>query len=424
MIGPAFVVFSTPRSGSTALYRALNLVPGVQAAYEPMFDDIELRPAAVVDRLQRVFTENSGFKHVYRPTGYPFRPVHDAPIEEMERNLPLWIELNSAILNFPNLRLVFLSRRNGFSRTVSDLVAASTDQWGASDTPVTAAEAALYKQTVARMDLPPLNETLLRWYLQNVPRMHHALRQSVKSNSVLDIWYEDFFGPEVNLRDRLARFRDLLDFLALPKPASLLECPELALLLRPSAKLNDRAIFERVPNYRELRARYDSDGASAPPPAPAEDDLPSPSSAALRFPGIDQGVGRPRLRCDGDNLAGLEFPPEAPDALRVAIARAVTGRPYDVQLNVPCHALAAGHSYQLRFRARAAKSRTIAVGFAQAHDPWNGLGFYEELALSSDWQEFQRNFTTMTGDEEARIHFDLGSCPVSVDLTGIRFIPA
>jgi hypothetical protein len=421
MIAPAFVVASTPRSGSTALYRALNLVPGVQACFEPMFDDIELCPAAVVERVKLVLNDSSGFKHVYRPTGYPFRPVHDAPIDEMERRLPLWIELNTALLNFPGLRIIFLARRNGFQRVVSDLVASSTDHWGASDTPVSADEPALYKTAVAQLPLRPLDEKLLRWYLEHVPRMQDAVRSAIRVNPVLDIWYEDFFGPGVALRDRLDRFARLLDFLEIPPHAGFFRSTELALLLRPSAKLNDAAIFNRIPNYHRLCAEFDPAGCPPPPVPPVvEPEAASIPAPAIRFPGIEAGLGKARLRVGGDNLAGLEFP-SGETAIRVAIARLVTDRTYDVQLNIPIGRLLANRSYQLHFRARADQPRTIVAGIAQAHDPWSGLGLYEEVELSSEWREFHHQFTANATDEEARIHFDLGSAAASVELSGIRF---
>src|SRR4051812_28299839 len=111
VIVPAFVIFSASRSGSTALCRALNVIPGTWVYHEPGFDEIPSCESAVSEKVSDLLTDNSGFKHVFDPTGYPFRSVDWAPIDEMERNRELWINLNTVILNYPGLRIVFLRRR-------------------------------------------------------------------------------------------------------------------------------------------------------------------------------------------------------------------------------------------------------------------------------------------------------------------------
>src|SRR5256885_150460 len=121
MIVPSVLIFSGSRSGSTTLYRALNLIPGSQLAYEPGFHDIELSAESVKARIRTLLEDYSGFKHVFDPTGYPFRDVDSATIEEMERDSALWIRLNAAVLNHPGLRIVFLRRRDEFQRIVSCL---------------------------------------------------------------------------------------------------------------------------------------------------------------------------------------------------------------------------------------------------------------------------------------------------------------
>ena len=62
------------------------------------------------------------------------------------------------------------------------------------------------------------------------------------------------------------------------------------------------------------------------------------------------------------------------------------------------------------------------AGVARAHDPWTGLGLYEEIPVSAEWREFSREFLATDTDDRARVHFDLGGCavPAEIALTGLR----
>src|SRR5579862_1983274 len=127
----AVLIFSTSRSGSTTLCRALNLFPGVRIANEPPLDDVQFTAAAVRERVAEVLSEYTGFKHVFDPSGFPFCNIdYGAPIAEMKCHGRLWLELNATILNIPGLRVVFLRRRNGFDRVMSELMGRVTKVWG------------------------------------------------------------------------------------------------------------------------------------------------------------------------------------------------------------------------------------------------------------------------------------------------------
>ena len=65
MITPAFVIFSASRSGSTSLYRALNLIPGTWVFCEPKFDTLPLREESVFEYVTELLCDHSGFKHVF-----------------------------------------------------------------------------------------------------------------------------------------------------------------------------------------------------------------------------------------------------------------------------------------------------------------------------------------------------------------------
>jgi hypothetical protein len=398
-------------------------------------DNIDLNPTAVHERVTAVLTDDSGIKHVFDPKGYPFRVIDHAPIEEMERNRALCIELNAAILNYPGLRVVFLRRRDAFERTISDLVGRVTQQWGSGDRHVSAEESIVYKEAVSKIPFPALDEDLVHWYIQNMPPICQELRKAVTANPVMDVWYEDVLGHEIGLQERIERFREIVDFLQIAASDTFFKSAELALLLRPAAKLNDARIFERIPNYRDLCARFATPMETKPmetkhgrkPVSPGEpvDQAVATAPPDELDPGKATGFVQPndwRFRASGANVAGVVFPPDQPGILRVVIDKVSTKVSFDIQLNAPDLKIEGKRAYRLAFRARSDRPRNMFVGVAQAHDPWMGLGLYEEIALSPEWREFQKGFVATSSDEQARIHFDLGTdaSPVELSLVSLR----
>jgi hypothetical protein len=425
VIKPAFVIFSPSRCGSTTLYRAFNFIPGIWMKYEPPFHDIERSVDAVRSHLKDMLSDYCGFKHVFDLTGCPFRNIDFAPIEEMEKHLPSWIELNSAILNYPGLHVIFLRRRDGFHRIVSDQVAKTTNVWRQSGLD---GGSSGYKEAISQVVPPPIDEELVRWYVETLPKVEQTLRDTVTVNPVLDVWYEDLFDAETGLEERIQRFEKLVEFLEIPAPGSVLGSAEFSALFRLSGKLNDSNILARIPNYQALRRKLSVAEDAAPPASPAPERVkaaslqdPAPRCASdWRGVEIEYAVDRPqnwRLRAAGDSLAGLLFPLEQSDTVRIAISRAGTGLSYDIQLNLPDFELEADHSYILQFRARADQPRRVGAGVAQTHRPWSGLGFYEEIELTPEWSAFTREFKATASEQLTRVHFDLGEQAISVEIS-------
>jgi SAM-dependent methyltransferase len=119
--------------------------------------------------------------------------------------------------------------------------------------------------------------------------------------------------------------------------------------------------------------------------------------------------------------ASLIVSPDDPNTLRVVITQVNGKASFDVQLNLPNLKLDADQIYTLEFRARADLPRAVFVGVAQGHEPWAGLGLYQEIELSPEWRDFRREFTPTAADDQARIHFDLGdrAIPVELSLTAV-----
>lgn len=132
-----------------------------------------------------------------------------------------------------------------------------------------------------------------------------------------------------------------------------------------------------------------------------------------------------RLKVTGGNAADLVFSPDDPERVRIDISHVGAMTEHEIQLNQPHLNVKADHSYVVRFKARADRPRSIIVGFAKAYDPWSGLGLYERVELTSEWQSFQQSFVARADDGNARIHFDVGgsNTPVEVSAVSLRSLP-
>jgi glycosyltransferase involved in cell wall biosynthesis len=148
-----------------------------------------------------------------------------------------------------------------------------------------------------------------------------------------------------------------------------------------------------------------------------------------------------QLRVAGGNKAELVFPPDDPEVVRVNISRAATPTAFDIQLNHSYLSLnaasktgfdihlnhqqlkvKANENYTIAFRARADRARSISVGLAEAHEPWQGLGFYQTVNLMREWQSYEFAFVATADEGNARIHFDVGDSEIPVEFAAVRLV--
>ena len=109
-------------------------------------------------------------------------------------------------------------------------------------------------------------------------------------------------------------------------------------------------------------------------------------------------------------------------ALRVEVTGTPTGRSFDVQLNYPRLPIVRGAQYSIGFRARADQPRRIGVGCAQAHEPWENLGLFIDVDLTTEWQRVESTFIAARDDANARLHFDLGQATIPVEISDVRIV--
>jgi glycosyltransferase involved in cell wall biosynthesis/peptidoglycan/xylan/chitin deacetylase (PgdA/CDA1 family) len=123
-----------------------------------------------------------------------------------------------------------------------------------------------------------------------------------------------------------------------------------------------------------------------------------------------------QLRVAKGNQARLEFPAGGGDLVRVSISRAGTKDAWDIQLNQPNLAVQEGNAYTILFLARTDQPRAINIAFSMAHEPWGGLGLYQTIETTAEWQGYSLEFTATANDGNGRLHFDLGGNDSSFEL--------
>ena len=251
-----FAIASLPRSGSTAAYRVLLSDPATSIGYEPEFFDLNCEAGAVGKRAAELFRRFVGLKHVWDPNGWPFaNPEHRSSLEALAKS-PELIALNAAVLA-PASRIALIRRRDAFARTLSDLWGQQTNLWGHDHARAhDPAEADRYRAAVGRHEPAPIDPELFGWYMAHAESWEDAIMAALPPGNARTFLYEDLFDPSTS-GGAAPAWHDLAEWLGVrPDFAS----AEVRAILSPASKLNSAAIYERIPNYAELKDRFGRPG--------------------------------------------------------------------------------------------------------------------------------------------------------------------
>lgn len=127
-----------------------------------------------------------------------------------------------------------------------------------------------------------------------------------------------------------------------------------------------------------------------------------------------------RLETTRHSRARLEFPEEPPGVIRVEIDK--KGRSiWNIWVATNADPLKIYKRYALRFRARADEAdRAMATAVSQSYEPYRPLGFFRQISLSDEWEDYRFEFSASGNDESARVSFMLGDSSVPVELADVR----
>ena len=95
------------------------------------------------------------------------------------------------------------------------------------------------------------------------------------------------------------------------------------------------------------------------------------------------------------------------------------GSYYSVQLKTQIPIQANAH-YKLDFRAMANVDRPIILELCQENESWTFYGFWQEMNISSFWQDYACVFTATHNDNQARLTFHAGGIDGSIYLDWVK----
>lgn len=235
-----FLIYASPRTGSTSLAQALNGYLGIQSAMEPFSADWsgnvrdQVRDLQSLKReVERLWRRYNGFKHVWEPNGFPFegRP-----------------EFNDYLLTQATDCVILLNRRNVLRRIVSWHIA---DQAGVFHLWRDEDRVKLLNHRFEPLDINAIRKQLAREREASaaVERQLDEARVAYKM-----LWYEDLFRVESEDRKRSALGEVIAFITGRPFKPTLLKHRALRAMDPANAQtnVNSAVTYEAVPNIHEI----------------------------------------------------------------------------------------------------------------------------------------------------------------------------
>ncbi len=232
------VIFAQARSGSTVLYRALQLHPQLKLALEPFhgsyhswnpgernYVDLVKDIPTLEETLATLFSLYNGFKC-------------------LDYQLPE--EIYAHMLLRHDIKVIALRRRNALQQAVSGFIAEQNGIWQKRDLNGDMATAC---RALGPIDLYDLQSRLT--YGRELTQYYTQVLAKKPPGMCTCLYYEDLYTPDL-ARNREA-FRRVFSFLGLSIP----EGPELDALIDPRVeKINSIHTYTMIPNARIIDQEF------------------------------------------------------------------------------------------------------------------------------------------------------------------------
>jgi hypothetical protein len=99
----------------------------------------------------------------------------------------------------------------------------------------------------------------------------------------------------------------------------------------------------------------------------------------------------------------------------------VSNDPWRVKLTTGPLAVEQGVRYHVGGRFRAEPARTITIGLAQNHEPWDGLGLFQQVHVGGKAIEWEATFEASRSEENAIVFVWFGNATGRLDVSGWRW---
>lgn len=235
------VIFAHARSGSTTLYRILQLHPLMNVALEPFWhgyakenpgernyvDFIEDVPS-LEKALDDLFAMYNGIKIL---------------------SYQLSKELYTHLLLSPDVTVIFLQRANLLRAEVSGCIAEQTCVWQISD--LNEQTRRMYRN-LKPISLKKIGDDLE--YAKELRDAYNSVTERRATGTYLKVYYEKLYTGDLGANRAAAR--EIFDFLGLELPT----CEELDYHLDPrTSKINSSESYALLPNANEINERFGTD---------------------------------------------------------------------------------------------------------------------------------------------------------------------
>jgi LPS sulfotransferase NodH len=214
-----YVIVAGPRTGSTTLWRAFNVLREGSCALEPF--NVWLGGEKMENRsVNEILSRFDGIKHVYTWD----MPVYDIVLLAKRRE-----------------RIVMLHRKNILQQVVSYIFGERTKVWHD-------------RREILRGKFQPFDLVELRIRIASLKQKVDFLRSSLQSP--MEVTYEHLYGPQ-EIAVRLERFWELAAHVGYERSEAMDKI--VSVMLAQWCKTNNYETYRMIPNADEIEAIFGSD---------------------------------------------------------------------------------------------------------------------------------------------------------------------
>ena len=230
-------IFAFPRTGSSTLRKLFDLHPRLSCIHEPFNRDLDHvkehsdnlfgaedigSPERLKFVLDRMFAGNNVLKHL---------------------DVQLTRELNEALMQYPNNKLIFLWRRNLLQRLISNWISMQAQYWHGD------------RSVILKQSFEPIPVNKLRDMLRRDEAAVNRWRTFARECAAeyFELTYEELYDSTLSEEQKLRKLNELFDFIgvgALTQDSLVEKAKD---LLKPEkSKLNSELTYQLIPNIRHI----------------------------------------------------------------------------------------------------------------------------------------------------------------------------
>ena len=233
-----FVLLAHARSGSTTLHHILNAHDDIRMAYEPFNPKREkwiqhnyhgqvTDDASLIQSLNEIYNYHNGAKHlIYQLSDH-----------------------QNEILLGRDCRRIFLNRQNLLQTTVSGMIAEQTKKWAGNRNEILTA-------WLEPLDLKEVGNRV-NWLKKSISRYRRLMVD--KGLEFLEVKYEDLYGPNLSLQQKLVKVDQIFHYLGAQAPSASARQRILEVLSPDANKINSTSTYQRIPNIEAIEKTFGND---------------------------------------------------------------------------------------------------------------------------------------------------------------------